>query len=146
MATVVASSTPPAVTAAPVSWLKKVGHVVGRILGIIAKDAAPVAAVAAQVAEAMLPQFSGEIQFADNLVSKIAKEAIAVEGVSAASSTAIGGAAKLSAVLDNIGPALDQWVAANFPGAAAIGSAEKAGLVNAVVAILNKVEGGSAVA
>lgn len=139
MGTVVAT-TGTATTPAPVSWLKRVGHIVGRILGIVAKDVAPVAAVAAQVAEAMLPQFAGEIQAADNLVSKIAKEALAVEGVSAASSTAIGGAAKLAAVLENIGPALDQWVASNFPGAAAISTAEKAGLVNAVVAIINKAE------
>lgn len=141
--TVATTTVQPAASAPAVvkeSWLKRVGHVVGRILGIVAKDAAPVADVAAKVAEALLPQFSGQIQVADNLITNIAKEAIAAEGLAAVSATAVGGPAKLTAVVANIGPALDQWVAANFPGAAAVGSAEKAGLVNAVVAIINKIE------
>jgi hypothetical protein len=145
----VATTVTPAVATQPVhvSWLKRVGQVIGRILGIVAKDAAPVANVAASVAEALLPQFAPEIAVADGLVSRIAKEAIAIEGAAASTGQASGtGPQKLATVLSNIGPALDQWVALNFPGAAAVGTAEKAGLVNAVVAILNKIEGNPAIA
>jgi len=137
-----------ATTAAPkVGWLKHVGQVIGKILGIVAKDAAPAADVAAKVAEALLPQYAPEIASADGLVTKIAKEAIVAEGVAAAAGTAVGGGtAKLEAVLTNIGPAIDGWVSSNFPGASAVSKASKAGLVSAVVTIMNELEGKSPVA
>lgn len=123
------------------SWLKRFGHVLGKILGFVATQAAPIADQAAKVAEALLPQFSAEIQIADNLVSKIAREAILAEGVAqAAGTTSGGGAQKLEAVLKNIGPAIDGWITANFPGSKALSDAAKAGLVNAVVAILNEID------
>jgi len=123
------------------SWLSKVGSFLGKVLGIVAKDAAPVADTASKVAEAMLPQFSPEIMAADNLIDNIAKQAIVTEGVvQAAGTTTGGGAQKLETVLTNIGPEIDAWVASRFPGATTVSNAAKAGLVNAVVAIMNDLE------
>ena len=120
-----------------VSWLKRVGQVLGSILKIIARDIAPVADTASKVAAVMFPQFAPGIIAADNLIDNIAKEAITAEIMDQAAATAKGGPAKLQAVLASIGPMIDQWVANKFPGATAVSNASKAGLVNAVVAIVN---------
>ena len=138
------ATTAPAVPA-KVSFLKKIGQVIGKILGIAAKDAAPIASQAAAVASVLLPQFAPEIAMADNLVSNIAKQAIITESLAAAASTPVPGQTKLDTVLANIGPEIDAWVASSFPGATAVSTASKAGLVNAVVAIANEVEGKAAV-
>src|SRR5579859_6561909 len=55
-----------------VSWLKRVGQVIGRIVAVVAKDAKPAADIATPVAEALLPQFAPEIAAADGLVTRIA--------------------------------------------------------------------------
>lgn len=123
-----------------ISWLKRVGQVIGKVLGIIGHQAAPIAHIAAGVAGALLPQFSPEITFADGLVTKIAKQALVTEALAAAAATATSGPDKLGAVVDNIGPELDAWVASAFPGAAQVSAVAKAGLVNAVVAILNELK------
>lgn len=132
--------TPPVVVPPKVSWLKRFGQVVGKILKVIAKDSKAVADAATPVAEALLPQFAPEIQMADNLVSNIAKQAIVTETISAAASAATSGPAKLTAVIAGMGSEIDAWVQSNFPGAKAISTAGKAGLVNSVVAILNEVD------
>ena len=138
------SSTPTVVKA---SFLSRVGSFIGKIIKVVATDVAKPVDIASKVAETMFPQFSAEIAFADNLVSNIAKEAIAVEGVAAAAGTATGtGAQKLETVVASVGPAINQWVAAAFPGAKAVSNASQAGLVNAVVAILNEQEGGAVTA
>ena len=106
----------------------------GKILKAVAGEAAPIADDAAKVATALFPQFAPKISAADNLVTKIAAKAVAVEGTAAATGTQTGtGAQKLESVLLNVGPAINQWVAANFPGAKAVSAAAKAGLVNGVV-------------
>lgn len=124
-----------------VSFLKHFGQVIGKILKFVAGSAAPIADQAAKVAEVLLPQFSSEIMAADNLIDNIAKQALVTEGVAAAAATAVTGQAKLDAVLTNIGPEIDAWVASRFPGASTVSAAAKAGLVNAVVAITNELEG-----
>jgi hypothetical protein len=131
----------PAVSApAPkVSWLKRVGQVLGSILKIVAKDAAPAADTASKVAAIMFPQFAPGIIAADNLIDNIAKEAVTAEAMDQAAATAKGGPAKLQAVLASVGPLMDQWVANKFPGSTAVSNASKAGLVSAVVAIVNEV-------
>lgn len=127
--------------AGTMSWLSKIGSIIGKILSAVAKDAKPIVDIAAPVAEALLPQFSVEIAAADNLVTNIAKQATLAEAVAAAAGQATGtGAQKLAVVLNNIGPSIDAWVASNFPGAKAISAASKSGLVNAVVAIMNEIE------
>ena len=84
------------------------------------------------------------IQAGDSLVTKIALQATAVESVAAAAGTATGtGAQKLEQVLQDVAPAINQWVQNAFPGAKQLTKASQAGLVNAVVAILNEVEGTS---
>jgi hypothetical protein len=122
-----------------VSWLKQVGNVLGRILKIVAKGAAPAADTAAKVAEAMFPQFSAEICAADNLIDNIAKQALTVEVMEQAGAAAQGGAAKLQAVVGSAGPAIDQWLASRFPGATTVTAAKKANLISAVVDIINDI-------
>jgi hypothetical protein len=142
-AEVVVSTTAPATPVAKVSWLKKVGSVIGKILGIVAKDAKPVADTITQVVSVLYPGLASLAQAGDGLVSKIALEATAVEGVAAAAGTATGtGAQKLEAVLASptVTTAINDWVASAFPGAASLTAATKAGLVNAVVAIINEID------
>jgi hypothetical protein len=136
-----ATTAVPVVAAAPkVSWLKKVGSVLGRILKLVAKDAAPVADKAAVVAEIMFPQFAVPIAAGAGLIDNIAKEALTVEVMEQAGAAAQGGPAKLEAVLGTIGPAIDQWIASRFPGANAVSKAKKANLVSAVVDMINEVD------
>lgn len=133
-----------ATTPAPapkVSFLKHVGQIIGKILGFVADKAAPIADSAAKVAEVLLPQFATAIMAADNLIDNIAKQAIVTESLAAAAATPPTGASKLDTVLANIGPEIDAWVASRFPGATSVSAAAKAGLVNAVVAITNELEG-----
>lgn len=122
------------------SFLSKIGSFFSKVIHVIATDAAPIEKIAVPVAEALLPEFVPLIQTADGIFSNIVKEAVAAETVQAVAGTATGsGPQKLATVLAAVGPLLDQWVAANFPGAKAISDAQKAGLVNAVVAILNEI-------
>lgn len=117
------------------SWLSKVGSFLGKVLGIVQK--AEPSAVA--VAEALLPQFAPAIALADDIFNRVVKEALVAEAAMAAAGTQTGsGAQKLEAVLANIGPVLDGWVANNFPGQKQVSTVAKSGLVNAVVAILNE--------
>jgi hypothetical protein len=133
------TAAPIATTAPKVSWLKHVGNFLGKVLKIIAKDAAPAADTASKVAEIMFPQFAPGIAAADNLVDNIAKEALAAEVMEQAGGSAQGGPAKLEAVLAASGPAIDQWIASRFPGANQVASAKKANLISAVVDIINDV-------
>jgi hypothetical protein len=123
------------------SWLSKVGSFLGKILGVVATEAAPIEKIAEPVALALLPQFAPLINEADGIFSKIVSEAVVAESAKAAVGQATGsGAEKLAAVLTNIGPVIDGWVNSNFPGAATVSTVAKSGLVNAVVAILNEIE------
>lgn len=129
-------------TPAPhVSWLKHLGSVIGKILGVVAKDAAPIADQAAAVAEVLLPQFSTEIAAADNLIDNIAKQAVVTEAITTGIGAATTSQDKLAAAIAGIGPEIDAWVASRFPGATGVSNAAKAGLVNAVVFITNEIEG-----
>lgn len=119
------------------SWLSKVGAFFGKILGVVQK--AEPSAVA--VASALLPQFAPEIALADDIFNRVVKEALIAEATMAAAGTATGtGAQKLAAVLSNIGPVLDGWVAANFPGQKQVSETVKSGIVNAIVALLNELQ------
>lgn len=125
-----------------VSWLKRIGQFFGKVLGIVATDAKPIEQIAVPVAEALLPQFVPLIATADGIFSAIVKEAVAAESAAAAVGQAAGtGAAKLAAALTNIGPVIDNWVASNFPGASQISAVAKSGLISAVVAIVNEIDG-----
>lgn len=137
-------------TAAPVkklSWLARVGQILGRVLNVVGKDAAAVVNIAKPVAEALFPQYTAPIEAGASLLDNIASQVVAIEGVYAAGAKATGtGAQKLEAAVAAVGPAIDQWVAAKFPGAQQVSAASKAGLVNAVVAIMNELEGGQVTA
>jgi hypothetical protein len=130
-------ATTPAPVATKTSWLSKVGAFIGKVFNI-AKQVEPTAAAVASV---LVPQFAPEITLANDLFSKIASEAVAVEGTFAAAGNATGsGPQKLEAVLANIGPDIDAWVAANFPGSKQLSAVAKTGLINSVVAVLNELE------
>lgn len=118
------------------SWLKKVGITIARVLGIVQK----VEPTAAAVATALLPEFAPLIEQSNVIFQNIMREVVAAEAAAAAAGQAKTGPQKLAAVLANVGPMLDAWVAASFPGAKAVSDASKAGLVNAVVAVLNEIE------
>lgn len=118
------------------SWLQKIGHVIAEVLGIVQKAEPTVVSFT----EALLPQFAPFIASADTMFQNIVKEIIAAEAAAAAAGQVGTGPQKLAAVLANVGPMLDNWVASNFPGAAKLADATKAGLVNAVVAVLNDVK------
>jgi hypothetical protein len=129
------------VAAAPkVSWLKRFGQVMGKILKVVSSSAKPIADLATPIAEALMPQFAPEIQVADNLVSNIAKQAVVTESIAATAAIAPTGPQKLATVLGSMGSEIDAWVQSSFPGAKAVSTAGKAGLVNAVVGILNEVD------
>jgi hypothetical protein len=136
------SSTPvvPVVAAPKVSWLKKFGQKVEQVLGLIAKDAVPVALAAGQVVSFIDPVLAPEITVAENLVSKIANQSLVTEAAFAAVGQASNGAAKLQAVLNAVGPEIAAWTASAFPGSSALSLAAQSGLINAVVAILNDID------
>lgn len=139
-ATAVITVTPTSAVSVPahVSWLKRFGQILGKVASVFVKEASTAEPLVAKVAEALLPQFAPEIAIADGLVTKITKQVIVTEGIAAAASTATSSQDKLNAVIAGIGPELDAWIANMFPGAQKVATAEKAGLVNAVVAIVNK--------
>lgn len=129
-----------------VSWLKKFGQEVGRVLGVAAKDALPIEKQIVPIAEALLPQFTPEIMAADGIFEKAVDEVTTMEAAFAAVGQASNGAAKLQAVLTSMNGVIDQWVANKFPGSAGIVSGEayvaaKAGLINSIVAFLNGIDG-----
>ena len=119
------------------SWLSKIGHVLAEIIGVAQK----VEPTVVNFTEALLPQFAPFIASADTIFQKVMKEVIAAETTAAAAGQATGtGPQKLAAVLANVSPMLDTWIASNFPGAAKLADATKAGVVNAVVALLNDIK------
>lgn len=133
-------STPvtPAVPA-KVSWLKRIGSFFAKVLAVVAKDGKPVIDDAAKVAEIVLPQFAPLIVSADNIADNIIQEAVAAEAMEQAGAAAQGGPAKLDAVLLAAGPAIDNWVSSRFPGANKVSDAAKAGLISALVDLVNDV-------
>jgi hypothetical protein len=122
------------------SWLSKVGQFFSKVIKVVVTDAAPAEKIAVPVAEALLPEFAPLINTADGIFSGIVKECVNAETLQAVAGTATGsGPQKLAQVLAATGPLLDTWVSQNFPGAAQVSQAQKAGLINAVVAILNEI-------
>lgn len=138
------------ITPAPhVSWLKRFGQEVVKVIGFIAKDAVSIEKVAVPVAETLLPMFAPEINLAAGIFDKIAGLAQINEAAFAAVGQASNGPAKLNSVLTAVNQDLDAWVADHFPGAGAIQKGEayiasKTDLVNAVVKFLNGVDASAA--
>lgn len=128
-----------------VSFLKRIGQIIGKIVNFMAKDAAPIADKAAAVAEALMPQFAPEIMFADNLLTKIAKQCIVTEAVANTVAVAPTGAAKAQDVAAGLSQEMDAWIANLFPGASAISAAKKANLMGAVADIINEQTGAAVV-
>lgn len=114
------------------SWLKKVGVFLGKLVGIVAK-AEP---TAVSIAEALLPEYSALIAGGNVIFQTILKEIVAAEAALGAGT----GPQKLAAVIAAVGPAIDGWIAASFPGTKQVSEAVKTGLVNAVVAVLNEIQ------
>jgi hypothetical protein len=132
---------PPAV-APKVSWLKKFGEDVLKALTWVAGKAAPVAQIAGAAVAAIDPVLAAPIGVAENLITKIANQAAVTEAAFAAVQQGSSGSQKLAAVLQEVGPEINAWVQANFPGAAELSTVAKTGLVNSIVAILNEIDPG----
>lgn len=128
------------------SWLSKVGHFLGKVIGLVAKEGKPVIDDAAKVATILLPQFAPEIAIADNLATKIASMITLQQGLGTAVAVAPEGAAKFNAVLSSVGPDIDAWVAASFPGAGRASDLRKAGVVQAIYDLVADLEGQPVVA
>lgn len=133
-ATSVTSATP------KVSWLKKVGSFVGKILKFVVNDEQKVAAVVTPALEAALPQYAPLIAAGDALATKITKVITQVEVSATAVGAATTGEAKLNAALAQVNPDIDAWVAAAFPGSKPLSSIGRTALVNAFVTVANEVE------
>jgi hypothetical protein len=134
----------PVVPTAPVpkvSWLHKVGAWVQKALGIIIKDAVPVAGAAGAIIDILDPAAAPLVLVAENLISRIASQVVIVQAAFAGVQQGSNNSAKLQAVIDQVGPFVDQWVANSFPGAGKVSASVHAGLVNAVVALINDIDG-----
>lgn len=131
-----------------VSWLKKFGQEVAKIIGVVGKDALPIEQKVVPIAEALLPQFTLEIIAADGIFEKAVEMVQNTEASFAAVGQASNGPAKLQVVLSMIGSDIDLWVKDKFAGSPGIVSGEKylaskTGLVNSIVAFLNGIDGSS---
>src|SRR5271165_2155167 len=133
-------STPvtPATPAPKVSWLKKLGLDILKVLNIIS----PLEKVAEPIVEAFLPITTIGFNLFDYLVG----QAVNVEAGYAAITSAPTGVAKFNTLLPIASAALDQWVQVNMPGSAEILKADSyiqaktiwaTNEVNNVVAFLN---------
>jgi hypothetical protein len=129
------------VAAPHVSWLKKFGLDIEKAVGIIGKDAIPVVDALGTAFEIVDPALTPLVTVGESLVSKIAQQAQITEAVFAAVGQASNGPAKLQAVINGVQPEVQAWVLAAFPGAAKLSSVQIAPLVNAVVALLNSIDG-----
>ena len=130
------STTPPA-TPAPLSLVKKVGKVLGKVAAVFVKDAVPAEPILAKALEAMFPQFAPAIATGDALFTKIAQQVLVTETAANIVATAPSGAAKLQAVVQATSSEIDTWVKNLFPGATTLSAAQKAGLVQAVFNIVD---------
>jgi hypothetical protein len=132
------ASVQPIAAAAPhVSWLKKIGNVVAKIVGAVVKVEPGIV----RVAEIALPEFAPEIALADGLFSKALSLVVTSQGVFTAVGQASNNAGKLAAVLAGFGQEMDAYIATNFPGAKALSLDVKTKYVNVMVAIANELDG-----
>jgi hypothetical protein len=91
----------------------------------------------AKALEAMFPAFAPSIAVGDALFTKIVQQILVTETAANTVANAPSGAAKLQAVVNATSSELDAWVKNLFPGAAALSAAQKAGLVQALFAIVD---------
>lgn len=128
------------VTVMSTSWLKKVGHVFGSVLRFVANEEPKIAAIAAPALELAFPQFAPLIAAGDALATKITKQIVLTETLSASVTTAKTGIEKANAALAAVGPEIDAWVAAAFPGSKTLSDPGKRALIDAFVKVANEVE------
>ena len=134
------STAPAAVGPAKTSWLKKVGHFLGSILKFVGTEEPKIAAIATPALETAFPQFASLIAAGDALATKITKQILVTESLATAVGTATSGTDKLNAALAGVGPEVDAWVKAAFPGSKTLSDTGKKTLINAFVAVANEVE------
>lgn len=123
-----------------VSWLKKVGHVFGAVLRFCATEEPKIAAIATPALELAFPQFSALIAAGDALATKITKQILVTETLATAIGAAKSPVDKANAALAGIGPEIDAWVAAAFPGSKTLSDPGKIALISAFVTLANEVE------
>jgi len=112
-------------TPAPkVSWLKRFGQEVLKVIGIVAKDAQAAEPVIVPLAETLLPAEAPLIAAGASWFDK-AMDLIKInEAAFAAVGQASNGPAKLAAVTQGVEQDVDAWVAGHFPGSTAIQKVE----------------------
>jgi hypothetical protein len=128
------------VAAVHVPWLKKVGHFFGAILKFVGTEEPKIAAIATPALELAFPQFATLIASGDALATKITKQILVTETLATAVGSATTGTDKVNAALAGVGPEIDAWVAAAFPGSKALSTPGKTALISAFVALANEVE------
>jgi hypothetical protein len=137
-------SSTPVVPAPKVSWLKKLGQDVLKVIGVVQKDEPAVQSVVEALVPASAPVFA--------IFDEIVQIVVLGESTFAAVGLAANGPAKLAAALPGVEALLDQWVSDNLPGSSAILSAESyvaartanaTAYINAVVAFLNSLPASS---
>ncbi len=112
-------SNSPAVPAPHVSWLKKFGQDIVKVLGFAAK-AEPLVKEGAAIAEAAVPQFALPIAAGEGIFEKLVTWITSVEGSFAAVGQSANGAGKLQAVLAGVSGDIDSYVQANLPGTSSV--------------------------
>ncbi len=140
----------PAIPATPhVSFLKKFGQEVLKIVtfGIVRVE--PAVKIGATVAEGILPQYAGVIAAGEGLFERGLTLAQNIEADFAAANKGSNGPAKFSVLSGQLGSDLDQVVQAKIPGLSADALkaesyvAAKTGVLNSIVALLNSIDGNS---
>lgn len=124
------------------SWLSRLGHEIGVVLGIVAKDVKPINDIVVPIITTLYPALAGPLAIEENWVDRITATAASAETIKAAAGQATGtGLEKFQQVLADpaVNAAIDTWVINRFPGAEKLGEAEKAGLIQAIINVINKV-------
>jgi hypothetical protein len=120
------------------SWLKHWGQVIGRVLGVVAKDGPAVIEYAEAITVAVAPQFAPAVIAVGGIASKILKQIVVTQASAAAIGTANTGPDKLKAVADSVGAEIDAWIASHFPGEAALSQVNKNKLIQTLYDIANE--------
>ena len=133
-------ATPATPTPTKQSWWKRALNEVGKIIGVIEKDAPKVEAIAIPALQAAFPQFAVLIGGFGAAAQKILGYIVNVQAVGAAAAVQPTGAQRLDSVLADAGPLVDQWIQSAFPGHASIPADKVKGLIQAMHDVLETVD------
>ena len=110
----------PVAPAPKVSWLKRFGQEVLKVIGIVGKDAQAAEPVIVPLAETLFPAEAPLIAAGASWFDKAMNLIKINEAAFAAVGQASNGPAKLDAVAQGVEQDVDAWVQGHFPGSASI--------------------------